>query len=190
MRTQVFDVIKLRYQWDERYLASPAANQWKCFDLHWDREQYDITADDATVNPVDDLSEFNLYTSKIKLDEHQDCIINQLASSVTYVPVDPPEDPDVEPGPPTMANFKVHFYRRLQTTSGVQDAQIAVGDIVDIGYSYYANKVATQFDQKAYYNYILDEAEYNFVSLDILSSATKIAAGFGTVNILNSLLLS
>lgn len=89
-----------------------------------------------------------------------------------------------------MANFKVHFYRRLQTTSGVQDAQIAVGDKVDIGYSYYANKDATQFDQKAYYNYILDEAEYNYVALDILSSATRIAVAFGAVNILNSLLLS
>ena len=135
LSTQVFDVLKFRYEWDIRYLDSHDKHSWRCFDLHWDREQYA----DITVNPVDDLTDFSSYNSKVKLDAHQDCIINQHTSSVEYVPVPEPDDPDEPRGDPTLANFKVHFYRKLQTAAGVQDAQLSVGYVCDIGFSYAAN---------------------------------------------------
>lgn len=135
--TMVLDVIKLRYEWDTRYLESTDVKSWRCFDLYWDRQQYQ----EITVDPVTDLSDFSQYTSKVKLDDHQDCIIDQRGSSVEYVPVPEPEDEDEPRGEPTMANFKVHFYRKLKTSAGVQDAQLVIGDLVDIGFSYNANFV-------------------------------------------------
>ena len=50
-----------------------------------------------------------------------------------------PDNDDEPRGSPELADFKVHFYRKLQTNAGVQDAQLSVGDVCDIGFSYNAN---------------------------------------------------
>ena len=151
--SQIFDVLKMRYEWDERYLSDPAANRWRCYDLYWDRAQYS----EITVNPVEDLSDFSSFASKVKLDEQQDCVINQ-ANSVPVLfsdEVTTTVDDGTGTGATTtqtstqqMANFRVHFYRRLQTSTGVQDAQLAIGDLVDISFSFNANADPTIQDQK------------------------------------------
>ena len=142
--SQIFDVLKMRYEWDERYLSNPAANRWRCYDLYWDHAQYS----DITVNPVEDLTDFSSFASKVKLDEQQDCVINQANSVPELFTEDLAVEVDDGTGtgatkteikPVQMANFRVHFFRRLQTSTGVQDAQLNIGDLVDISFSFNAN---------------------------------------------------